>query len=722
MKSGKNHTGSVKKKKNRGKSSSGAGNFFLRPALICVFTVVLTLTASIAGLFDTAENVFYDDRMRRTASSVRPSEEIAVVLLDQESLDWGNSENGWSWPWPRSVYADIVRFFEAGGAASVAFDVLFTEPSVYGSGDDGAFAEACRNYGRIVQTVFFSDTQGTVSGWKDTAPLPPGSEGKQPGDSPVLFPIDSLSASACVLGSINSLADSDGTVRKALAYYAYGEYQVPSLGVAQLYAAGKDAPVPEEEPAAGRFLKFQNDITAYVPYNAKQILESYYAVSAGEEPLLEPGMFRGMHVFFGFYAPGLFDICSTPVSSNYPGVGVHITQLDNYLQDAFLEPAPVSLSVLLLVFCALLGIVPFAVFQAASRKVSVLAPVLIFLLSLGLYIFSAYLAFAAGSILPVVPPVFSLFCGFLASALVSYFSEGRKRRYLKQAFKQYLSPAVIEELIANPDRLKLGGERKRISIYFSDVQGFTSISEKLPPEELTALLNDYLTAMTDIILDSGGTIDKYEGDAVIAFWNAPTEQEDHAKRALEAAVACQKKVAEMRPGLEARAGRPFYIRIGLNTGNAVVGNMGSNSRFDYTMLGDSVNLAARLEGLNKQFGTYCMCTDVSKREAEAAGTNLKFRELARAAVVGKKEAVTVFEPMPPEEYDRKKDVLSAFAAALSFFYEGHLKDALAAFEGISEKDAAAEHYAGKCRALIESWGGAENVPGDWNGVWVADSK
>lgn len=696
----------------------------LLPRILAVsaVSVVLAVVLSRAGLFAALENVVYDDRMRRTAFTARPSEDITVVLLDQESLEWGSSVCGWSWPWPRAVYGDIVDFFRRGGASAVAFDVLFTEPSVYGTGDDEAFAEACRQYGRVVQTVFFSEAQGTYSGWNENAPLPPGAAGLNPGSSPVLFPVDHIARSADLLGSINSVLDADGTVRRAAAYYMYGEYAVPTLAVAQLYAAGADAPDLETEPEEGRLLRFQNDITAYVPYNAKQILESYYAVRSGREPVLDPSLFEGSYVFFGFFAPGLFDICATPVSQNYPGVGVHITQLDNCLQDAFLEDIPGYVSFLLIVACALLGSVPFTLFQTASRRTAAVAPVVLFALSVCLYVVAAYVAFAAGFVSPVVPPVFALFCGFLSSSLVSYFSEGKKRRYLKQAFRQYLSPAVIDELVADPGRLKLGGERRRISIYFSDVQGFTSISEKLQPEELTALLNDYLSAMTDIILDSGGTIDKYEGDAVIAFWNAPTEQGDHARRALEAAVACQKKLDQMRPELEARAGRPFYMRIGLNTGNAVVGNMGSRSRFDYTMLGDSVNLAARLEGLNKQFGTYCMCTEASKNEAQEFGTELCFRELARAAVVGKKEAVTVYEPMPPEEYARRRETLSRFSEALSLFYSGKMAEALAAFEGIAGEDAAAKHYVGKCQALRASWGGADTAPAGWGGVWVADSK
>ena len=249
------------------------------------------------------------------------------------------------------------------------------------------------------------------------------------------------------------------------------------------------------------------------------------------------------------------------------------------------------------------------------------------------------------------------------------------------------------------------------------MQGFTSISEKLNPEELTAFLNDYLSAMSDVILESGGTIDKYEGDAIIAFWNAPSEQKDHAKRALEAAMKCQQRLHEMRPELSLRVNSGVYMRIGLNTGNAVVGNMGSHNRFDYTMLGDSVNLAARLEGQNKQFGTYTMCTEAMKNAAEAAGTAVHFRELARIAVVGKKEAVRVFQPLNTEEYTAMKDMLPIFDAARKLFYDGALEKALEAFEKIRNQDSAAQAYCNKCKALLES-----DLTKWPTGVWVATTK
>lgn len=690
----------------------------IRAGIIIAAVCGVVLVAEYTGLLAKPENMVYDHRMYVTAPVLRPSEDIALVLLDQDSLDWANQELGWSWPWPRSAYGDLVRFFQEGGAASVVFDVLYTEPSVYGAADDESFAAACKDYGRVVQSVFFDDIQGTFSGWKDGAPLPPFGADGEPGSSPVLFPVDSICNAAAVLGNVNSTVSSDGTIRQLPLYYQYGDYSVPSLGLAPVYAAGESLPLPETEPAGGRLLRFQRSLESYVPYSAAQILQSYYAVQNGGEPLLEPEMFSGMYVFFGFYAPGLFDICSTPVSAVYPGVGLHITLLDNLLQDTFLTRVPAVLVFLLVLVCAAAGAVPVSAAEMFHWKRFTAVAAGICFVAVGiLYTVLAYIVFAAGFVIPVAAPLVALVLSFGTAVLVCYSREGKQRRYLKSAFRQYLSPAVIEDLIAHPERLALGGERRRISIYFSDVQGFTSISEKLEPQELTALLNDYLSVMTDIILESGGTIDKYEGDAVIAFWNAPVSCGDHARRALEAAVRCQEKLAELRPGFERRTGLPFYMRIGLNTGDAVVGNMGSRSRFDYTMLGDSVNLAARLEGLNKQFGTYCMCSLAAKTEAEQAGTALCFRELARAAVVGKKEAVTVFEPMTAAEYRRRKDVLQSFENALHLFYEGQFAAAEKAFTALADRDVPAARYVEKCRRLQE-----QPPAGEWLGVWVAETK
>jgi adenylate cyclase len=219
--------------------------------------------------------------------------------------------------------------------------------------------------------------------------------------------------------------------------------------------------------------------------------------------------------------------------------------------------------------------------------------------------------------------------------------------------------------------------------------------------------------MTNIIHEENGTVDKYEGDAIIAFWNAPLEVPKHADRAVRAAIRCQQVLAQMRPEFKERIGKEMFMRIGINTGPVVVGNLGSHTRFDYTMIGDAVNLAARLEGANKQFGTYTM---ISQSTRDMLGDILTMRELARIAVVGRREPVVVYEPMTAEEYEARKDILETFSQGLQLFYKGEFSQALEIFSTIRGLDSPAAAYAKKCRTIMEA------PPNDWQGVWVMAGK
>ncbi len=686
--------------------------------LIAVFAI--TVLFHFFGLFTRAEFLFYDSRMRKTANKFSASDEIVLLLLDQNSLDYASEVRGWSWPWPREAYAEIVDFLSEGGANSIAFDMLFTEPSSYGKQDDTNFANSAEESGRVIQTIFFNEIQGRDSEWKASAPLPekqiPNKININDSNYPGLFPIDELCSTASRLGNINGLHDGDGCIRRARLFYLWQDYKIPALGTASLLTAGEE--IPEDLPRIIN-LRYRNSIDDYFPYSVGDILKANDDIKNNIEPELLPEDFSETYVFLGLYAPGLFDICQTPVSAVYPGVGVHITMLDNILSGDRLLEIPKLLSLIILLICIALAILPNFIFEnLKSRKASVFLMSISFIAICFFYVLVSYLLFAKNIIIPVAPIIAAMLLAFISTVIVSYMVEGKQRRYLKSAFKQYLSPVVIDHLIANPDQLKLGGERKEISIFFSDLQGFTSISESLEPEELTELLNFYLSAMSEIILDSGGTIDKYEGDAIIAFWNAPIKIEDHAKIAIEAAYACQEKLAEMRSDLEEKAGgKPFRMRIGLNTGQAIVGNMGSVNRFDYTMLGDAVNLAARLEGLNKQFGSYTMCSQATKDLAEKGQTVLKFRELARAAVVGKNQAITVYEIMSEKIYSQKERILADFNKGLQEFYAGNFEKALAVFKTIENEDAPAQHYAEKCTEMIQ------NPPTEkWEGVWKATQK
>ena len=351
--------------------------------------------------------------------------------------------------------------------------------------------------------------------------------------------------------------------------------------------------------------------------------------------------------------------------------------------------------------------------MATSSVSGIVKSFLIYAFFIAAPVLLSLIAYRQGFWLPLVVQETGVAVTLFSAGLIYYTTEGRQKMFIKNAFRQYLSPAVIEELIQYPDRLKLGGERRMLSIFFSDLEGFTGISEGLEPEALTTLLNDYLSAMTNIIHEEGGTVDKYEGDAIIAFWNAPLMQPDHAARCVRSALRCQARLAEMRPAFRERLGKDLKMRIGVNSGPAVVGNMGSHTRFDYTMIGDAVNLAARLEGINKQFGTYTLISQSSMEHMEGA---FPVREISKVAVVGRQEPVAVYEPMLPDEIERKKETFARFSEGLESFYEGHFKAAETVFSGLAESDPVSRSYMAKCQELIQ------HPPENWQGVWVITTK
>ncbi|HSV92254.1 MAG TPA: adenylate/guanylate cyclase domain-containing protein, partial [Desulfobacterales bacterium] len=419
-------------------------------------------------------------------------------------------------------------------------------------------------------------------------------------------------------------------------------------------------------------------------------------------------LLAGKHVFFGFSAPGLLDLRHSPVDGAHPGVAINATVLDNLLSGDFMRAVPVAPAIVLLVLlCLAAGGWVSAASRAGRSLIAYavllpLAPVL------------AAGAYALGWWLALVPLTLGTTLALVGASVAGYATEGRQRRFLKGAFRQYLSPDVVEQIIADPGRLKLGGERRELSIFFSDIEGFTGISEMMEPEDLAALMNDYLTPMTDIIQEEGGTLDKYIGDAIVAFWNAPLALADHPVRAVRTALRCQEKLAELRPGFRERCGHDLRMRIGLNLGAVTVGNMGAHSRFSYTAMGDAMNLASRLEGSNKAFGTYTMMSGELHHRLAGA---FPARELSRIEVKGRREPLVVWEPMTAAAFEQRRAVLVRFDRGLRLFYESQLSEAVAAFESIAADDPPAAAYAAKCREELET-----PHAGPWTGVWKMKEK
>ncbi len=622
--------------------------------------------------------------------------------------------------------------------------MIFSERSFYGPYDDLAYSDALAAYGRAVGTLFLSDQHGQES-WAENLSTPPrNDDGIRPGapgipsfTSYAQFPVTEIAQSYVALANVQVSADTDGIFRRVPPVRFFDGYQIPSMALAMyraggagsgelsvrpgergLFLDGRRLPVDRE---GNLTLRFRGDSGTHPTYTAASVIRSQIQILSGEDPQISPEHFFDKYVLFGFSAPGLLDQRASPMSETYAGVEIHATMLDNLLSGDFRIPVPVyggiwtAVLILLVISHAFASSFAATAVSGAWKSIAVYAAFFIGVPAL------AALAWYGPVAMPVVPFIAVAILSLGGAGIVNYATEGRQKRFIKGAFGQYLSPDVINQLLKDPGRLKLGGERRDITIFFSDLEGFTTISEGLEPEELTSLLNEYLTAMAAVIKNEGGTIDKYEGDAIIAFWNAPLNQSDHAVRGIRAALGCQEALENLRPRLSAMAGgKPVKMRIGMNTGPAVVGNMGSVDRFDYTMFGDAVNLAARLEGVNKQFGTYTMISEATLQAARQRGVDFAARELARVEVVGKAEAVTVYEPFDPEASTptalKDPALLKSFAEALAAFYDGRFIEARGLFAALASRDPAAAKYLAKLETL------GDTPPPDWAGVWVMTSK
>jgi adenylate cyclase len=719
----------------KGKAASRGGTRVPRKvvqgSLVGLAGAILALALWLPGALEKFEARTWDLRAQLFARPGKARPDIALILLDQKSLEWGQKENGLSWPWPRELKAAVADFCRRGGAKALVIDVLYTEPSVYGVSDDESFGRAVSENGRVVGAMFPGD--GTQAHWPAEVPEPAlqiagleqwiaEARPRRLAFTVASFPIPELSGAARVLANTNMASDSDKIYRRVPLFVTFEGRVVPSEALAAwlvgnpgrhelsvrpgaLTVDGRAIPIDSDGNA---ILRFRGPTKTHANYSMAAIVQAEQRIREGGTLTIDPAELRGKYVFLGYSAPGLFDLKPTPMPGAYPGVEINATMLDNLLSGDFMRAAPLAAGIiLLLALCVGAGI---AVSSLSRVGWSVPVYVLFLALAPGLGV----AAYAAGYWLQMVVLELGAVVSLVGGSLVNYATEGRQKRFIKGAFKQYLSPAVIEQIIAHPERLKLGGERRELSIFFSDLQGFTTLSEALTPEDLTALLNEYLSAMTDIIQEEGGTIDKYEGDAIIAFWNAPLELADHAVRAVRAALRCQARLAEMRPGFRARVNKDLFMRIGMNSGPAVVGNMGSRTRFDYTMLGDAVNLAARLEGINKQFHTYTMASGATVERMAGA---FPARELSRVAVVGRREPVTVYEPMMAEEFAARAKALAVFAEGLARYYAGSFEEAGRIFSSIAAEDPAAGAYAEKCAELA-----AAAPPEGWNGVWVMTTK
>lgn len=415
----------------------------------------------------------------------------------------------------------------------------------------------------------------------------------------------------------------------------------------------------------------------------------------------------------GLTATGTVDIASIPLHNEYPGVGTYHNTINTIMQGRFIKTPGKAVTFLIIIIVSLFT--GFIIQKLTSRRsLAAAVSVFLFLNLLSFYLFIVHTVWIDQlgiNLALIVPSVFII--------SVKLISEESQKKFIKGAFSRYIAPDVIEKIMLNPESLELGGENRRITIFFSDVAGFSTISEKLTPPELVALLNEYLSEMTDIIISHGGTIDKYEGDAIMAFYGAPQPYIDHELRACKAAIEMKKRLRELQEHWKNIGQHQLFVRMGMNTGLAVVGNMGSRMRMDYTAMGDSVNLASRLEGANKFYGTTAM---ISENTYNNVKDHVDVRKLDTIRVIGKTEPIVIYELMAMKGTmpQRVYDMLELYNKGLELFADHQWKKAMKQFNealGVISDDGPSKTYVGRCEEFIK-----KPPSKKWDGVYSLKSK
>ena len=639
---------------------------------------VLCGVLALAPFMRVAEAKSWDARVQLTADPADAHPDIVFVDIDSNSLEAMRDELG-RWPWSRGVHGAMLDYLHADSARAVVFDVTFPEADLLDPVADADFAASLADYGRAVLALTFSPgaVQDAVALESRRSVEDPelgralallerfalDSDGTVPAASLpyVEPPVAILLEPAGGVGSVNLNADPDGVVRWERLVYDRRGALYPSLALATArmleperfggpvsFADGVLRVGPTEIPVAddGRMLLRwrgsyrRGEATTYPVIPAVAVLNSLVQEATGLPTDLPRGTFAGKIVFIGVTGTGTFDFDSrpTPVSDVNPGVMIHATALDDLISGEPARRAGLGANL------ALLGLTGVAAGAVTAGLSSATMGAAAFAALLAALLLGSTLAVGQGLWLDLVAPGLAGSLAFAGAMAANYMTEGRDKRRVRDLFSRYVAPEYVSRLADDHESLALGGERTEITILFSDIRGFTSLSERLPAPQVIEILNEYLERMADVVFRHGGTLDKFIGDAVMAFWGAPVAAPDHARRALDAALDMTREL-EVLNVRWAERGAPaqLAIGIGINTGEAVVGNIGSLTRkLDYTAIGDAVNLASRLESLNKEFGTTILASESTARHA---GHGYRFRPVEAVTVKGKTQAVNVLELM-----------------------------------------------------------------------------
>ncbi len=686
-------------------------------AIAVIFAVVLASVSVFRSLQLKTINSLFE--LRGTLTPVDTT--IVIIAIDDQSIKSLPAKM----PYPRSYYATLLRNLKRAGARLVIFDIEFTESDASRPEEDQLLADAVYEAGNVIlagKVVFDANKRIDRNAY-------------------VIKPIESLAGGARSWGIVNIPEDMDGFIRSYLLFYPVGQarYYPLAIQAARELLLGGDQPEPlstanafiigdtwiPKASANTFYINFRGPAATFRTYSLASILDdtSFQLIEEEDtdvfEQYLEWGTFKDKIVFIGSTAEELQDNKFTPffhyrgTKHKMPGVELHAAALSTILKRDFLRHIPFWLTFLIVLSLAF----STGILTVSLRPLRAFIAIIFGVIFFAVIVFQCFVRFQI--IIPMIMPAIAVGFSFVLNLISEVIREQREKKRIRQTFQQYVAPAVVEKMLSSGELPSFGGERRELTILFSDIRNFTRFSESHEPEFVVSRLYEYLSEMVDVIFRYNGTLDKFVGDEIMALYGAPYYFVDHADRACRTALEMVSQLRSMQKKWSQNSEAIFNIGIGINTGKVIVGNLGSKQLFDYTVIGDEVNIAARLEGANKEYGTTII---ISESTYEQIKDVARVRELDQVRLLGRRKPIRIYElrGMEPLAQIEQDLIIDVFTLGLMAYRNRQWKEALKHFSRVLRyfpTDGPSRVYIKRCLYYIE-----EPAPVDWDGVFEMKQK